>query len=363
MDTAGHQSVLLVTGQGSYQKSGAERLLRPLLEGRNVTHVDDFETNPKKEDLLRILNETQEDDYSVIIAVGGGSAIDVAKLIKYFRGHPEQVDQVIHQGGEITPSSTDLFVLPTTAGSGAEATHFAVLYDQGVKYSVAHRDLLPEATWILPSLLATVPKDVAAAAAMDAFCQGVESYWSIHSTPESQEWAKQAILLAWEYMLPAIHEKDAEALAAMGRAAHLAGQAINITKTTAPHAISYAFTAHFGVLHGHAVSLTLPAILQFNEEVKSSDIQDPRGVSYVKSTLLEICNMLGCASPREAARLIVKRMGEMGVSVNLHDLGIRDAGDREMIIQDGFNPQRMSNNPRRIEAEDLREILDSMLGD
>ena len=363
MDTAGHQSVLLVTGHGSYQKSGAEHLLRPLLAGRHVTRVVDFETNPKKEDLLRILNKTQEDDYSVIIAVGGGSVIDVAKLIKCFRGHPEQVDQVIHQGGEASPSRTDLWVLPTTAGSGAEATHFAVLYDQGVKFSVAHRRLMPDAVWILPSLLATVPKDVAAAAAMDAFCQGVESYWSIHSTPESQEWAKQAILLAWEHMLSAVHEKNAGALGAMARAAYLAGQAINITKTTAPHAISYAFTAHFGILHGHAVSLTLPAIFQFNDGVKSSDIQDSRGVDYVKSTLLEICCMLGCSSSREAAGLIVKRMGEIGLSANLNDLGLRSSGDREMIIEDGCNPQRMSNNPRIIEAEDLREILDSMLGD
>ncbi len=362
LEAGKHQSVLLVTGGASYELCGAGELLLPVLEGRQVKRVHDFETHPKKEDLLRILNEIKEVDFSVIIAVGGGSVMDIAKLIKCFKDDAARMDGVLHEGEDVSPSGVDLYAIPTTAGSGSEATHFAVIYADGVKHSVAHHALLPDAVWIVSSLLATVPTHVAAAAAMDVLCQGVESYWSIHSTLESQQWSKQAILLAWQHMSRAVLERDDNALELMGKAAHLAGKAINITKTTAPHAISYAFTSHFGVLHGHGVVLTLPAILEFNDGVSAVDLQDPRGVAYVRSTLLEVASMLGCAIVREAAEVIVKRTGEIGLSVNLHDLGIMDASDREIIIQNGFNPQRVGNNPRKITADDLREILDSMLG-
>lgn len=363
LDAGQHQSVLLVTGRGSYNTCGAADWLAPVLDGREVRHVHDFETNPKKDDILRILGENAGFDFSAIIAVGGGSVMDVAKLLKCFKDDPNQIHRVMAEGIEAHPSDVNLLAIPTTAGSGAEATHFAVVYDQGVKYSVAHVDLLPSAAWILPSVLATVPRPIAAAAAMDAFSQGVESYWSIHSTPESKSMAKHAIQLAWGHMLPAVLEKDEASLAAMGQAAHLAGQAINITKTTAPHAISYALTSHFGMMHGHAVALTLPSIFQFNHGVTSFDLLDSRGADYVRGVMRELCEMLGCDDIEVAADLIRQRIEDLGLSMNFHDLGINNEQDRERIIANGFNPQRVNNNPRRLGEDDLRRILDSMLGE
>lgn len=362
LDAGRHQSVLLVTGRSSYRVCGVAEMLAPVLDGREVRHVDDFETNPKKEDILRILEKKGDFDFSAIIAVGGGSVMDVAKLIKCFKDEPDQMRRVMLGADVANPAEVNLFAIPTTAGSGAEATHFAVVYDQGVKYSVAHVDLLPDAAWILPSVLATVPQNIAASAAMDAFSQGVESYWCIHSTPQSKEIAKRAIKLAWKHMLPAVLEQDAQSLEAMGQAAHLAGQAINITKTTAPHAISYALTTHFGIMHGHAVALTLPALFRFNDGVTSSDLLDARGVDYVRGVMGALCEMLACDDVREVSVMIGRRVEDLGLSMNLHDLGVKSEEDRERIIANGFNPQRVNNNPRRFEVEDLRRILDSMLG-
>ncbi|MFK7911772.1 MAG: phosphonoacetaldehyde reductase [Akkermansiaceae bacterium] len=357
LDAGEHHSILLVTGRSSYETSGASRLLAPALNGRQVTRVFDFQTNPQKSDLLRVLDEIKGVDFSAIIAVGGGSVMDVAKLIKCFAQANEQIDEVLYSASDATPSSVALFAIPTTAGSGSEATQFAVLYDRGTKYSVTHPKLLPDAAWVLPSLLSSVPQNIAAAAAMDSFCQGVESYWSIHSTDKSKELARQAICLSWDFMLPAVVDRDQAALEAMGEAAHLAGMAINLTKTTAAHSLSYALTAYFGLAHGHAVGLMLPDIYQYNEGVENDDILDLRGVGYVKRVMVEIALMLGHRSVQDAAEAIRERMKNLGMPNSLNAVGITDPTQRELLIEHGFNPDRVNNNPRKLSTQELRSIL------
>lgn len=357
LDADKHHSILLVTGSASYEASGARLLLAPLLEGREVTRVFDFQTNPQKSDLCRILDEISGINFSAIIAVGGGSVIDVAKLIKCFSQASDQIDKVLCSDREAKPSSAALFALPTTAGSGSEATQFAVLYDGDVKHSIAHPKLLPDAAWLLPSILSSVPRDIAAAAALDAFCQGVESYWSIHSTDESKNLARRAICLTWEFMLPAVIDHDKAAIREMAKAACLAGMAINLTKTTAPHALSYALTIHFGLMHGHAVGLMLPDIYKYNEAVGNEDVLDHRGVEYVRRVMTEIAMMLSCSSVTDAAEAIRERIKNLGLPNSLSAAGITNKKQHELIIKDGFNPDRVNNNPRKLSIQGLHSIL------
>ena len=356
-----HQSVLLVSGKDSYKKSGAEHLLKPILEGRQVTRVCNFENNPQKSDLQRILKDLDGLSYSVIIAVGGGCVIDIAKLIKCFQKRPQKIDEVLDCGRAPEPENIKLFVVPTTAGSGSEATHFAVIYDQGKKFSVAHPRLLPDVVWSLSSLLVSVPDKVAASAALDVFCQGVESYWSIHSTHKSREFAELAIKLSWQNMTASVLYKDTNALKQMVKASYLSGRAINLTKTTAPHAISYALTSFFGVLHGHAVALMLPSIFIFNDGVNDDDLVDKRGCKYVRSSLIDICHILDCRDVHSAANLIKARVCDLGLQGNLKELNITDSRDLDVILKHGFNQDRVNNNPRRLGVNDLREILNAML--
>ncbi|MGB0992849.1 MAG: phosphonoacetaldehyde reductase [Akkermansiaceae bacterium] len=360
LDTGGHRSVLLVTGRGFLESCGLMELIAPSLRGRQVLRVSNFETNPKKQDLERLLCEIAEFPFSAIIGIGGGSAVDMAKLVKCFHGQPERITEVLEYGSELMPSDTELFAIPTTAGSGSEATHFAVIYDEGVKYSVAHKALLPAKSWVLPSVLATVPLDVAAAAAMDAFCQGVESYWCINATTESKKIARRAIKLAWENMVSAVVKKEPEALAEMGKASHLAGMAINLTKTTAPHAISYALTTHLGLLHGHAVGLVLPSIFCYNEGVTFDDVLDARGVGYVQETLFEIVEIIGAEDVSSASFAITQKMQEMKLSTRLSEVGAVGQAEHELIIRDGFNPDRVNNNPRRLTEQALRNLLQAV---
>ena len=138
------KSILLVTGQASYKSSGAEKVLNSVLKNETVEKFSDFSVNPKLEDAERGVAIAIEANIEVIIAVGGGSVIDMAKLIKALYSTPNLATEIAKGEVSMTDPEIPLVVAPTTAGSGSEATHFAVVYIGADKYSLASSLLLPE---------------------------------------------------------------------------------------------------------------------------------------------------------------------------------------------------------------------------
>ncbi len=356
------KSVLLVTGRTAYTTSGAEKALEAVLQGMDVRRIFDFGTNPKVEDISRILaSGITNDSYDVILAVGGGSVMDIGKLLKAFWESDCPMHDYIHGCKTITPSDMPLIAVPTTAGSGSEATHFAVIYDGEQKFSIGDQKLLPDLAVVIPSLLESLPRQVAASSGMDALCQGIESFWSIHSNETSQAFAKEAITLAWSSLRDAVLKNSQESLNLLARASYLSGKAINLTKTTAPHAVSYALTSIFGIPHGHAVGLLLPQFLKFNMDVVDADCLDPRGTNWVRDQLMIISNLLGCDDPIKASGALLKCIHEIGLETSISKLGVRTSEDMDRIVKNGFNPQRVNNNPRRLTEEALRVMLTEMI--
>jgi alcohol dehydrogenase class IV len=145
----------------------------------------------------------------------------------------------------------------------------------------------------------------------------------------------------------------------MARASHLAGRAINITKTTAPHAVSYPMTSHFGITHGHAVGLLTARFLDFNQNVTEEDCLDNRGVYWVKTRLREISSKLGASETEEASDCLLAKMQNLGLATTLPALGIKTQDDVEIIIQNGFDPARVKNNPRAVSGSALRKLITS----
>ncbi len=362
LEDAKIRSVLLVTGRSAFSSSGAEAALAGILKGKRVRRVSDFETNPKADDVCRILSSVGKDDaYDAIIAVGGGSVLDVAKLLKAFWSSAHPVVGYLDGHEDLEPNTIPLIAIPSTAGSGSEATHFAVVYHGKEKFSVAHEAILPNLAVIIPSLLASLPQSVAAASGMDALCQGIESYWSIYSTSESQELAKEAISLAWKSLKRAVYDKDERSLHGIAQASYSAGRAINLTKTTAPHAVSYALTSFYGVQHGHAVGLLVPEFLEYNNEVSKADCLDQRGHEWVKSQLLVISELLGCENVSSASQAIRDLLRELGLETDLTKLGIKTEADIDILVKNGFNPQRVNNNPRLVTEAGLRALLGKLI--
>ena len=211
--------------------------------------------------------------------------------------------------------------------------------------------------FLVPEFLGSLTSRTMASSGADALCQAIESYWSIHSTDESRELAREAMVCVFGVLRDALQTRTPENLRRLMEGAHLAGRAINLTKTTAPHAVSYAFTTQFGVCHGHAVSLTLPSLMRYNDLVANADVLDARGVEFVRARLSEIATFLGAESVMGCADLLDQWFADCGLCRTLREVGLTSEADVNRIVLHGFNPQRVNNNPRRLTENALKAML------
>lgn len=262
--------VFLVRGKGSFATCGAERIINNALSELSCTFTEfyDFSENPKCEDMDRGIALLKNSGADAIIAVGGGSVLDMAKLIRFFNSYK----------GEVTGKSFEkvrdllpLIAMPTTAGTGAEATHFAVVYKDKVKYSAEHDDMLPDYAIIYSPFTYGNPKYLTACTGFDALAQAIEAFWNLNATEESDIYAEKAIKLLWNNLPNVVNSPTEDLRDKVSEGSYWAGRAINITKTTAPHAFSYPFTTYYGYPHGHAVALTFPFFMGLNCGVNNKD--------------------------------------------------------------------------------------------
>ncbi len=219
--------------------------------GIRVVTFSDFSPNPSYESVVDGTSRFREAGCDFIAAAGGGSAIDVAKCVKRF-ANMELTRNCLEQTA--APGDASLLAIPTTAGTGSEATRFAVIYYQGRKQSVAHDDCLPNAVLLDPRLLETLPEYHRKASMLDALCHAVESVWSLRASPESRDYAYRAIRQLLGSMDDYL-QNTPDGNLNMLEAANLAGKAINLAQTTAGHALCYGLTSLYGLAHGHAAAL------------------------------------------------------------------------------------------------------------
>ena len=352
------QKIFLITGNRSFSSSGAEALLKPYLVSYEVHRFFEFSANPNFEDLKRGIELFQRHRPDLILAIGGGSAIDIAKLINVYAAGEIDLEKQVHEFKELK-AGNPMIAIPTTAGTGSEVTQFATLYIKNRKHSVSHEALLPDVAIVDPALTRNLPARITAISGMDAISQAIESYWSIHSTNHSKSYAREAIRAIRDQLPEAVHRATDSSRLAMAEASYLAGKAINITRTTAPHALSYALTSRFGVPHGQAVSFMLPSFIVFNYGVDEADLADRRGVDYVRKTLEEIAQYLGCKTVPDASAEVRRIMRDIGLATTFAELQV----DKEKAITtvlDEINVERLVNNPRRATVSRMKELLETI---
>ncbi len=219
-----------------------------------------FTSNPKYEEMLEGLKLFKENKCDAIISIGGGSCIDVAKVIKLSLNADANSDiPTFKQDYKYT--DVRHICIPTTSGTGSESTRHAVLYLDGVKQSISSPAIVPEYVILCPKFIVTVPDYQKRATMMDALCQCIESLWSRKATKESRKYAKAGLkLFKTNYM--GYLKGDMEAIKNIQIAANYSGKAINISETTAAHAMSYKLTSLYNIPHGHAVAICMNAILE-----------------------------------------------------------------------------------------------------
>ncbi len=297
-----------------------------------MSEFEEFTENPKRSDVdkgLAVFNNARAD---VMIAVGGGSALDMAKLIRHYSGR-----------------AIKLVALPTTAGTGAESTRFAVCYIEGVKHSISDDTILPDEAILYPPFTYGNGQYLTACTGFDALAQAIEAYWNIHATDESDGYAIEAIKMIYG-LLPKAHLNDADRENLL-LGANLAGRAINITRTTVPHALSYTLTSKYGYPHGHAVALTFPFFVRYYIE-GGSDLYNGLDYERYVTKMKKLSVMLGLNEfPEEAMHNYVTRLG-LGFDPQ------RNFDDEE--VAQGVNIERAKNSPMAIDSDILMAAVKSI---
>ncbi len=302
--------------------------------GVELVQFSDVQANPDYESVLRGTERFQAAEYTAIIGAGGGSAMDTAKCIRQF-----------------SSAAVPLLAIPTTAGSGSEATRFAVLYRQGIKESV--NCALPDAVLLDPSTLNSLPLYQRKATLLDALCHGIESYWSLGSTPESRDFAGQAIrTIVGCY--PGYLNNTPEGNAGMLEGAHLAGRAINVAKTTAGHAMCYQMTKRFGLAHGHAAALCVAKLWPFLLD-HSERCADPRGRVHLERILDEIARCMGGSAPRSGAERFQAILDELELEVPL------PSAEDLAALSNAVNVERLQNFPIRLSKGEIEALYQEIL--
>ena len=340
------KKVLLVCGESI---NNYTVLNRKLLDCKiPMVRFSDFHPNPEYDSVVKGVEVFRNEKCDSIMAVGGGSAIDVAKCIKLYSNMPGNGENGSYLRHEIVPNEIPFLAMPTTAGTGTEATRYAVIYYEGKKQSVTSYSIIPQTVLMDPSALKTLPIYHKKATMCDALCHAIESYWSVNSTEESKGYAKSAIAGVLEHMDGYLQNTD-EGNAGMLMAAHEAGKAINISQTTAGHAMCYMITGLFGFAHGHAAMLCDKVLFSWMAE-NTDKCSDPRGEEYFRKTLDEIGVILGASNAKEGALILRK----IFTKIELDEPVISE--EQIDILKNSVNPVRLKNHPIKLDLETIEAL-------
>lgn len=311
----------------------------------DAIYFSDFKPNPVYEDVLKAKRLFNDNYCDCIVSIGGGSAIDTAKAVKMFLPLDEDKCYLAQEPKYINIKH---IAVPTTAGTGSESTRYSVIYYNGEKQSLTNDFLIPEYCILDASFLITLPYRQKCATLFDALCHGIESLWSVNCTESSQRYSTSAIdqiINGVEFYL----RGDNQYNSIMMCAANLAGKAINITQTTAAHAMSYKLTSLFGLPHGQAVALCLEALL-YNFDI-FDEAQHPLGSGYIKDIFSYLTKEFGVTSRQALAFKFSEMIDKFGLRYNF------DYSDEQLeILINSVNPVRLNNFPVKLSNKKIENL-------
>lgn len=347
----GKKNVLLVCDSSIQFLEEFNKKLNSLITP--IIRFTDFQPNPLYESVVKGVETFRAEACDSIIAVGGGSAIDVAKCIKLYSNLPGDGEDGSWLKAENIPNDIPFLAMPTTAGTGSEATRYAVVYYKGSKQSITSESFIPETVLMDPNALKTLPLYQKKATMCDALCHAIESFWSVNSTEESKEYSRNAIQGVMEYMDGYLNNSE-EGRTGMLRAANTAGKAINITQTTAGHAMCYKITSLFGSSHGHAAILCDRVLFSWMIDNTDKCI-DHRGEEYLKKTLDEIGHAMGCVNAKSGAEKLVEIFNMLELEVPKASL------EQYEELKTSVNPDRLKNHPIALNVETINKLYHEVL--
>ena len=346
------KKIFILCGKKSLPNSGAEILLKKLSKNKELIFFYKKSDFPKLEELKEIIIQAKKFKPDLILAIGGGSVIDYAKIVNLVDDRKNLKDLIVNYSYPFEKKLSKLAVIPTTAGSGAEVTSNAVIYVDNIKYSFESEMLVPDYFFLIPEFIISAPNEIKSSAGFDAIAQAIESIVSKKSNPQSLEFATKSLELSLDSYISSLKDANLKSASKMCIASNLAGKAINISKTTAPHAVSYPFTSLFNVSHGHAVGLFFEDFFEFNfKNLAKSDTKfDLRKRFEIIFTLFKVKDFEGF----KMKLLSIKKQANL--ECNLNKLNI-DVNRNINKIINGINLLRLGNNPVKVLESDIIKIV------
>lgn len=313
--------------------------------GYDFTVFSGYSPNPTYDQVLRGVELFREAECDSIISIGGGSAMDTAKNIKLFSVMDKDSD-VPYIKREYGFSPIKHLAIPTTSGTGSESTRFSIVYYQGEKFSVKQDCILPDYVILCSELISTVSDFQKKCTMMDAISQCIEAIWNVNTNALCRDYAVRGLRLALDN-IDGYLAGDDESLHNMQLAANYSGKAINISQTTAGHAMSYKLSSLYGIPHGYAVALCLIEVWRYMVDSKDADSNE------LLSTAFEIIdNAMGVDSPYLAIAAYEHILFDV---LGLEKIALRDEKDIDELTK-AVNIARLANNPVALDVDDIKCI-------
>lgn len=347
----GFRRLFLVTGDASFRWFHKKGLVSKLSEVAEVAQFSGVRPNVTFDYLADVLLRAESYKPDAILGVGGGSALDLAKVLAAYVGQAERPSDY-DASVSLARRSVALILVPTTAGTGAEATSFATAYKGAEKFSISGNALLCDKSILDPAPVMYAPADQLAASALDALTQCIESIWARSKTQSSERYAIKGLQLILENIVNFVRG-DFSRTPQMQLGAHLSGHAINISKTTAPHALSYHLTMKYGLSHGVAVASTLGTFIDHhNDIIRAKELSE---LDPIRTSMQKLNALLGLRGPGDGQRFMDTMFTDLGLSKTKDYWP--STSDAVVSWIRSANHQRMSNHPVSIEQGKLFQIL------
>tara|TARA_Y100000389_G_scaffold195575_1_gene227192 strand:- start:144 stop:1244 length:1101 start_codon:yes stop_codon:yes gene_type:complete len=352
IDDKSFKKIFILCGKKSFVTSGAEVLFKKIITKKQIKLFYKNSELPILEELIEIIKKIKDFKPDLILAVGGGAVIDYAKIANVIDLRPDLASLIINYSYPFKQKYTKLAVIPTTAGSGAEVTSNAVIYVDGIKHSFESELLIPDNFFLIPEFLISAPNKIKASAGFDAIAQALESLVSIKSNDQSVGYATKSLKISINSYISFLNDPNLKNATEMSIASNLAGKAISISKTTAPHATSYPFTSLFNISHGHAVGLFFENFFKFNFD----NLNESKTSFVLKKRFDLIFNLFDVENINDFNSKISLIKKKAKLEDNLKILNINIEENAEKIIK-GINLLRLGNNPVKIDGNDILKII------
>lgn len=353
--------VLVVSDKGVAAAGLVEGPRQALVQaGMSVTIIDTTPPEPDIADVQAILDQARRGgEYDMVVGIGGGSAMDVAKILAVLLAHPVSLRDLLARRSEIAARGLPTLMVPTTAGTGSEATPNSIILvpEDELKVGIVSAHLMPDAVILDAGLTVTLPPAVTASTGMDALTHAIECYCSRKGNAFSDLYAIEAIRLIARSIRRAVSQgTDLAARQDMLMGAYWGGVCIATSSTTAVHALAYPLGGKYRMAHGLSNAILLPSIMAFNAPACL-----PRFAAMARAMGLPVEGQDDERAAQAFVQALVQLNADLGIPATLAGQAIT-AQDIDGLVEGAAAVTRLlDNNPRPMNRADIRAIYEALI--